>query len=119
MLFSFFLLFFFFFFLIFLVFFVVFFWRIAVHFQKIIHRDIKPENILLNANDEIQLADFGVAHIFDGEDWLNNSQGSPAYSPPEVCASTSTFFIGVIFSLNLLLFSLSISERGQIPREGR
>jgi len=59
-----------------------------VHFQKIIHRDIKPENILLNANDEIQLADFGVAHIFDGEDWLHNSQGSPAFSPPEVCSGT-------------------------------
>jgi len=59
----------------------------AVHFQKIIHRDIKPENILLNANDDIQLADFGVAHIFEGEDWLQNSQGSPAFSPPEVCSS--------------------------------
>lgn len=58
-----------------------------VHFQKIIHRDIKPENILLNGNDEIQLADFGVAHIFEGEDWLQNSQGSPAFSPPEVCSS--------------------------------
>ena len=78
-----------------------------MHFQKIIHRDIKPENILLNANDEIQLADFGVAHIFDGEDWLQNSQGSPAFSPPEVCASTFTFFIWAIFSLNLFCVPLN------------
>ena len=28
---------------------------------KIIHRDIKPEKILIDENDDIKLADFGVS----------------------------------------------------------
>src|ERR1051326_439237 len=31
------------------------------HDQKIIHRDIKPENMLIGANQEIVLSDFGIA----------------------------------------------------------
>ena len=32
--------------------------------QRIIHRDIKPQNILLNAQDEAIISDFGLARTF-------------------------------------------------------
>ena len=66
-----------------------------MHHQKVIHRDIKPDNILLTSDDTVQLADFGVSHLFDGtEDWLRSSSGSPAFYAPEVCSSATSRFHG-------------------------
>lgn len=36
-----------------------------LHKHKIVHRDIKPENILVDNNDQVYLADFGVSEVFD------------------------------------------------------
>ncbi len=52
----------------------------------IIHRDIKPENILIDENNNVKLADFGVAHMMDnGNDDLETSAGSYYYTAPEAC----------------------------------
>ena len=39
----------------------------SVHQLDIIHRDIKPENILLDDNENVFLADFGIAHFDEKE----------------------------------------------------
>ena len=67
----------------------------TVHHQRIIHGDIKPENLLLNAEDNVQFADFGVSHMFEGDDdWLRSSSGSPAFNAPEICSSATKTFHG-------------------------
>src|SRR5438874_12635837 len=33
------------------------------HQQHVIHRDVKPENMLLSANDQVVLSDFGLAVV--------------------------------------------------------
>ena len=54
------------------------------------HRDIKPENILIDENNRLKLADFGVSSIIEnGDDTLKTKAGSNFYFGPEICKGTS------------------------------
>lgn len=58
-----------------------------MHAKGVAHRDIKPENILLSADGELKLADFGMATLFEygGKRKMAVTLcGSPPYVAPEV-----------------------------------
>lgn len=58
-----------------------------MHSMGIAHRDIKPENVLLSAEGDLKLSDFGLAALFkkDGKLRLCNTVcGSPPYIAPEI-----------------------------------
>lgn len=58
-----------------------------LHGCSVLHRDIKPVNIIMRANDEPVLIDFGSAHLGTTNHTLT-PVGSPGYAAPEQFSTT-------------------------------
>ena len=54
------------------------------HQKGIIHRDLKAENLLLDAEMNMKLADFGFSNEFTAGTKLDTFCGSPPYAAPEL-----------------------------------
>jgi 5'-AMP-activated protein kinase catalytic alpha subunit len=54
------------------------------HRNLVAHRDLKLENILIDGNNNIKIADFGLSNIMNDGKYLSTSCGSPNYAAPEV-----------------------------------
>ena len=63
------------------------------HGHGILHRDIKPGNILLDAQGEPLLTDFGLARLVEAESTITRTlevMGTPSYMAPEQAAGEHT-----------------------------
>jgi len=77
------------------------------HAHMIAHRDLKPENLLLDANGNIKISDFGLSNVIKPGSLFSTWCGSPIYTPPEVVLHRQYNGISMdIWSLGVILYVL-------------
>ncbi|XP_049700364.2 serine/threonine-protein kinase SIK2 [Helicoverpa armigera] len=97
------------------------FWQILsaveyCHERRIVHRDLKAENLLLDANMNIKIADFGFSNYYATGELLATWCGSPPYAAPEVFEGKRYTGPEIdIWSLGVVLYVLVC---GALPFDG-
>src|SRR5262249_42669375 len=81
------------------------------HEHGILHRDIKPGNILLDANGEPHLTDFGLARLLETESSVTQTLdvlGTPSYMAPEQASGHNKQLTSAtdVYGLGAVLYQL-------------
>ncbi|HKY90156.1 MAG TPA: serine/threonine-protein kinase [Nevskiaceae bacterium] len=85
------------------------------HREQIVHRDLKPSNVLVNAEGEPKLLDFGIAKLLAEDDPGETRHGAIAPMTPEFAAPEQLLGQPVspatdVYALGALLFLLLAGE---------
>jgi len=78
------------------------------HAAKVVHRDIKPANLLLDADDDLSIADFGV-YRRDGETTLTAQGeivGTTGYLAPEQASGLGAIAASDRYALGVVAYQL-------------
>lgn len=93
-----------------------------VHSANVLHRDLKPSNLLVNANCDLAICDFGLARGFrvEGEDTLTEYVVTRWYRSPELLCESLHYGKAVdIWSVGCIFAELLTHEaffRGDNPQ---
>jgi hypothetical protein len=79
----------------------------AAHRKGLVHRDVKPSNVLLDANEHVYLADFGLTRRLEEQGTQageGRSVGTPAYLAPEQIEGKPVDGRADVYALGCLLY---------------
>src|SRR5262249_2226949 len=74
------------------------------HAERVVHRDVKPANILISADGQVKVGDFGVARLAEGSTDGASATivGTPRYMAPEqargrrATPATDVYSVGIV-----------------------
>ena len=85
----------------------------AAHANGIVHRDVKPANLLLDSDDRVKVADFGVASAADLGSFTEAGTvvGTAGYLAPEQARGERATPASDLYALAVVAFELLTGER--------
>ncbi|HEX4963035.1 MAG TPA: serine/threonine-protein kinase [Thermoanaerobaculia bacterium] len=83
----------------------------AAHRSLVVHRDLKPSNLLVTAEGQVKLLDFGIAKLLaeTPEEWSTQHVGTPltpAYAAPEQLLGEPVTMATDVYALGVILYEL-------------
>lgn len=78
-----------------------------IHSANIIHRDLKPSNLLLNANCDLKIIDFGLARTTFENDFMTEYVVTRWYRAPELLLNSSDYTSAIdVWSVGCIFMEL-------------
>lgn len=82
-----------------------------VHSASVLHRDLKPSNLLLNANCDLKIGDFGLARTTSETDFMTEYVVTRWYRAPELLLNCTEYTAAIdIWSVGCILGEIMTRE---------
>ncbi|CAN6483759.1 unnamed protein product [Victoria cruziana] len=78
-----------------------------IHSANVLHRDLKPSNLLLNANCDLKICDFGLARITSETDFMTEYVVTRWYRAPELLLHSAEYTTAIdVWSVGCIFMEL-------------